>query len=179
MDILNKRMSKITLTTLEVSSFGWHRIKGVPRWIFYDVFGRRDEKISAQPHTSLCIHNLLVIRWIIKPHIWMHNEVWGCAEIFPKRKVTCGGRSHPTVDTLHWWAHLKRWSALMHSGIIWLGLQRDTYFSRLCEGSLSCGAVWKQIQRMVGQTLQSRSENELTVYGLPTSLASRRMPRHH
>ena len=127
MDILNKRMSKITLTTLEVSSFGWHRIKGVPRWIFYDVFGRRDEKISTQPHTSLCIHNLLVIHWIIKPHIWMHNEVWGCAEIFPKRKVTCGGRSHPTVDTLHWWAHLKRWSALIHSGIIWLGLQRKRH----------------------------------------------------
>ena len=40
-------------------------------------------KISAQAHTSLCMHILLVLHWIINPHIWMHDEVWGCAEILP------------------------------------------------------------------------------------------------
>ena len=40
-------------------------------------------KISAQPHTSLCKHILIMIHWIKKPHVWMHNEVWGCAEILP------------------------------------------------------------------------------------------------
>ena len=38
-------------------------------------------KIFTQPHTSLCMHILMVIYWIIKPYIWMHNKVWGCAEI--------------------------------------------------------------------------------------------------
>ena len=46
---------------------------------------RSKGKISTQPHTQLCMHILLVIHWIIKPHIWMHNEVWGCAEILPKQ----------------------------------------------------------------------------------------------
>ena len=40
-------------------------------------------KISTQPHTSLCKHILIMIHWIKKPHVWMHNEVWGCAEILP------------------------------------------------------------------------------------------------
>ena len=40
-------------------------------------------KNSAQPHTSLCMHIFLAMNnWIIKPHICIHNEVWGCAEIF-------------------------------------------------------------------------------------------------
>ena len=52
---------------------------------FLEVLTRRNYgKIAAQPYTSLCMHVLLVIHWIIKPHLWMHNEVWGCAEILPK-----------------------------------------------------------------------------------------------
>ena len=38
-------------------------------------------KISAQPHTSLCMHILRVIQRKINPYIMMHNKVWGCAKI--------------------------------------------------------------------------------------------------
>ena len=47
-------------------------------------FGKLNEgEISAQPHTSLCIHIWGFIIQCITNKMCMHNEVWGCAEIFP------------------------------------------------------------------------------------------------
>ena len=41
--------------------------------------------ISAQSHTSLCIHTWGFITHCITNKMCMHNEVWSCAEIFPGR----------------------------------------------------------------------------------------------
>ena len=49
-----------------------------------NFFGKLNEgEISAQPHTSLCIHIWGFIIQCITNKMCMHNEVWGCAEIFP------------------------------------------------------------------------------------------------
>ena len=57
-------------------------------------------KISAQPHTSLCKHILIMIHWIKKPHVWMHNEVWGCAEIWPNW-LSSSPRPRKICEKLH------------------------------------------------------------------------------
>ena len=49
------------------------------------IFG----KISAQPHTivkQICFPNgnLLFLSLFSQSKNWMHNVVWGCAEILPK-----------------------------------------------------------------------------------------------
>ena len=51
------------------------------------------------PHFGKISAYLLVIHWKIKPHIWMYNDVWGCAEILPSLPP-----SNP--DYIHYCPHL-------------------------------------------------------------------------
>ena len=51
-------------------------------------------KISAQPHTSSCIYIWGFIIQFITNKMCMHNEEWGCAEIFPWKVPWWNNEAH-------------------------------------------------------------------------------------
>ena len=75
-----KKLIQNQILWTNIPRIAWQKVKRINKVILGE---RGKGKISAQPHTSSCIHIWGFIIQCKTNKMCMHNEVWACAEIFP------------------------------------------------------------------------------------------------